>query len=120
MQEQFINTNIPNTTEQLACMVYTLEVGCSGRLLLPAHVLTTVEPLLEGHHWDSSKCPYKRGVLISGVVLCINVIIGTLESVLIGEVSFLEGCPYFRVSFLEGFHCSQLLTLVSLLNLISF
>ena len=35
---------------------------------------------------DTSKCPYKRGVLISGVVLYINV--ETPESVLIRE------CPY--------------------------
>ena len=46
------------------------------------------------YHWDSLKCPYKRGVLISGVVLYINVIIGTPESVLIREVSLLERCPY--------------------------
>ena len=47
----------------------------------------------------AQKCPYKRGVLISGVVLYINVIIGTPESVLIRkvsllEVSLLERCPY--------------------------
>ena len=40
--------------------------------------------------WDGSKCPHKRGVLISGVVLYINVIIGTLESVLIREVSLFQ------------------------------
>ena len=33
-------------------------------------------------------------VLISGVVLYINVINETLESVLIREVSLLERCPY--------------------------
>ena len=49
-----------------------------------------MEPLLEGHHWDSSNCPHKRGVLISGVVMYINVIIGTLESVLIREVSLIQ------------------------------
>ena len=54
---------------------------------------------------------YKRGVLVSGIVMYINLII---ESVLIRGVSLLERCPYFRVSFLEGFHCipkSLLLTL---------
>ena len=40
-------------------------------LLMFNNFMYTVEPLLEGHHWDSSKCPYKRGVLISGVVLYI-------------------------------------------------
>ena len=34
----------------------------------------TVEPLYSGHHWDCSKCPDKRGVLISEVGLHGNVV----------------------------------------------
>ena len=60
------------------------------RILLHAgsiiHVYT-VEPLYSRHHWDCSKCPDYRGVLISEVGLYRNVVIGTLESVLIIEVS---------------------------------
>ena len=44
-----------------------------------------------------SKCPYKRGVLISEVVLFINVIIGTPESVLIREVSSFQSVLLKRV-----------------------
>ena len=64
--------------------------------------MNTVEPLLEGHHWDSSKCPYKRGVLISGVVLYINAIIGTPESVLIREVSLFQSVLLREVSLFQS------------------
>ncbi len=60
----------------------------------------TVEPLYCGHHWDRSKCPEYRGVLISEVVLYINDTFGFPESVLIIEVSsfqsvlIIEWCKY--------------------------
>ena len=52
--------------------------------------VNTVEPLYSGHHWDHSKCPDYRGVLISEVGLYRNVVVGTLESVLIIEVSLIQ------------------------------
>ena len=58
----------------------------------------TVEPLYSGHPWDKYNCPEYRGVLISGVNLYYKSQFGTF-------VSVLEGCPHFRVSSIEGFHC---------------
>ena len=36
----------------------------------------TVKPLYSGHHWDCSKCPNYKGVLISEVGLYRNVVVG--------------------------------------------
>ena len=45
------------------------------------------EYIYSGHHWDRSKCPDYRGVLISEVVLNTKATFGTPVSVLIIEVS---------------------------------
>ena len=48
-----------------------------------------------------------RGVLISGVVLYINVIIGTPESVLIREVSLFQSVLLRGVQLLDNYTCNN-------------
>ena len=79
---------------------YTIMNASSVHVHVCGYIIRTytVEPLYCGHHWDCSKCPDYRGVLISEVGLYRNVVVGTLESVLIIEVSLFQSvliseCP---------------------------
>ena len=65
-------------------------------------LIYTVEPR---QHWDN-KWPDYRGVLISGVNVYYKHRLGHFY------VSLIQGCPHFRVSSIEGFHCTRVVPIL--------